>query len=99
MSPSRKILESADDHGILLQSRRFDASHWVVQRYIRFRYLGAPYKVDLETASTHEKEIGGLSRVRYWRAVSAIIPVCLHEFQGSGLDSIDADESLTHSFE
>ncbi len=34
LSPTGKILESADDHGLLLQRRRFDAIHWVVQCHL-----------------------------------------------------------------
>ena len=97
MSPARQVLESAADHRLLLQFRRFDASHWNIQRYIRFRHLGAPDMADLEIANTTEKEIENLSRVRYRRAVSAIISLCLHQTKGSGLSSIDQDE-LTSIF-
>ena len=71
MSSARKILGSVADHdGFLLQFRRFDASHWVIQYYIRFRHLAAPDMADLEIAGPSEKEIENLSRVRNRRAVS-----------------------------
>lgn len=99
MSPAGEVLESAADHGFLLQFWRFDASHWNIQRYTRFRHLGAADMADLEIANTSEKEIEDFSRVRYRRAVSAIISLCLHQIKGSGSSSIDQDELMSLSFD
>ena len=99
MSSARQILESAANHGLLLRFRHFDGNHWDIQYYIRFRHSDAPDMADLEIADTYEKKIGDISRVRYRRAVSTVVSLCLHESKRNSMSVMDQDESLSLSFD